>query len=165
AQLPGCARHPRRLPRLPGAVDGAHRPDAREAAAAEAFRLGLPKPKVVAVTVLTSLNVKALQEEVGIMESVTTRVLSWARLAQGCGLDGVVASPLEAAAVKKACGPDFTVITPGVRLRSQDTADQRRVTTPAEAVREGADYIVVGRPVIEAADPLRAAEEIVASLD
>ena len=135
---------------------------AREAAAEEASRHGVPRPRVVAVTVLTSLDEAALREEVGIPEPVQTRVLAWARLAKEAGLDGVVASPLEAAAIREACGEDFLIVTPGVRPSKASPGDQRRVLTPAEAVRAGADYLVVGRPVIAAPNPLRAAEEIVA---
>jgi orotidine-5'-phosphate decarboxylase len=137
---------------------------AAEAAAAEAARLGMPRPKVVAVTVLTSLDEQALREEVGIPESTLAVALRWALLAKECGLDGAVAAPLEAAAIKKACGPDFLLITPGVRPPGAPLGDQRRVMTPAEAVQAGADYIVVGRPVLQAADPVRAAAEIVAAL-
>ncbi|MGQ9511893.1 orotidine-5'-phosphate decarboxylase [Thermodesulfitimonas sp.] len=138
---------------------------AAEAAAAEAARLGIPRPKVVAVTVLTSLDEQALREEVGISESPLAVALRWALLAKECGLDGAVAAPLEAAAIKKACGPDFLLIAPGVRPLGAPLGDQRRVMTPGEAVRAGADYIVVGRPVLQAPDPVRAAAEIVKSLD
>lgn len=137
---------------------------AREAASTEALHLGVVPPKIIAVTVLTSLDERSLQEEVGISGTVAGRVIAWARLAQECGLDGVVASPLEASEIREACGPDFMIVTPGVRPGGDRTADQRRVMTPAAAVRAGADYIVVGRPVLEAPDPVRAAQEIVASL-
>lgn len=138
---------------------------AREAAAGEAGRLDVPPPKLVAVTVLTSLDDNVLANQIGIREPVQARVLAWARMAKECGLDGVVASSLEAAVIRKACGPDFIIITPGIRMQGSCTGDQRRVTTPAHAVREGADYIVVGRPVVEAEDPARVVKEIVASLD
>lgn len=137
---------------------------AAEAAAAEAARLGIPRPKVVAVTVLTSLEDRELREEVGIPESPVAVALRWALLAKERGLDGAVAAPREAAAIKKACGPEFLLITPGVRPPGAPLDDQRRVMTPGEAVRAGADYIVVGRPILRAPDPVRAAEEIVRSL-
>jgi orotidine-5'-phosphate decarboxylase len=138
---------------------------AREAAAAEADRLGVTPPKLVAVTVLTSLDEEALANQIGIREPLQARVIAWARMAQECGLDGVVASSLEAAAIRKACGPGFVIITPGIRMPGSHAGDQRRVATPAHAVREGADYIVVGRPVVEAEDPARAVKEIVDSLE
>ncbi|MEW6183727.1 MAG: orotidine-5'-phosphate decarboxylase [Bacillota bacterium] len=138
---------------------------AREAASTEALRLGIATPKIIAVTVLTSLDEKALQDEVGISGTVAEQVVVWARLARECRLDGVVASPQEAASVREACGPDFLIVTPGVRPDGSPLRDQRRVMTPAAAVKAGADYIVVGRPVLEAPDPLRAAQEIVDSLE
>ncbi|HIE13528.1 MAG TPA: orotidine-5'-phosphate decarboxylase [Desulfotomaculum sp.] len=138
---------------------------AGEAAVEEAARLGIPRPKLLAVTVLTSLDDHMLQEELGIKDTVKRRAVAWALLAKACGLDGVVASPWEAGDVKRACGKEFLVVTPGVRTPGFSLGDQKRVMMPAEAVRAGADYIVVGRPVIAAADPLKAAEEIVASLE
>ncbi len=138
---------------------------AREAAAGEADRLGVTPAKLVAVTVLTNLDEEVLANQIGIREPVQDRVLAWARMAQECGLDGVVASPFEAAVIKDACGPDFMVITPGIRMPGAYPGEQRRVATPARAVHEGADYIVVGRPILEAKDPARAAREIVASLE
>ncbi|MEW6769915.1 MAG: orotidine-5'-phosphate decarboxylase [Bacillota bacterium] len=137
---------------------------ARDAAADEAERRGLIRPRVVAVTVLTSLDETALREEVGIPEPVAVRALAWARLAQEAGLDGVVASAWETAAIRRACGRDFIIVTPGIRPQGSSPGDQCRVVKPAEAVQAGADYLVVGRPVTGAPDPVRAVREIVASL-
>ncbi|MEW6447066.1 MAG: orotidine-5'-phosphate decarboxylase [Bacillota bacterium] len=138
---------------------------ARDAAAEEAARLGVQRPKVVAVTVLTSIDDKVLREELGVNNAVEEQVVAWAQMARECGLDGVVASPWEAESVRKACGRDFLIITPGVRPAGSAVGDQKRVMTPAEAVRAGADYIVVGRPVIAGADPVKALTEILASLE
>lgn len=106
-----------------------------------------PRPKIWAVTVLTS------------QASGPELVIERAKLAQKGGADGVIASPLEIEGIKKACGKDFTVVTPGIRVEDRKD-DQKRVATPAAAVKAGADFIVVGRPIIEASDPARAAEMI-----
>ena len=96
------------------------------------------------------------------MRTLTEQVVYLAQLAQEAGLDGVVASPLEIEPIRKACGDNFLIVTPekGIRPKWAESDDQRRITTPAEAIRRGADYIVVGRPIIEADDPLEAAEMI-----
>jgi len=117
-------------------------------------------PKVVAVTVLTSLDRAALNE-LGLERDPGELVVSWARLAQRCGLAGVVTSAREAAAVRRACGDRMCIVTPGIRPVSSETDDQRRVLTPAEAIRAGADILVVGRPVTRAAEPGAAAQRIV----
>jgi len=136
---------------------------AREAADTAAMTNALPRPLVIAVTVLTSLSEKELAEEVGCARKAEAQVIALARLAQEAGLDGVVASVLEAAAIKDACGDDFTVITPGIRPAQADD-DQRRVATPAAAVEAGADYLVVGRPITQAEHPLAACEAILAEI-
>ncbi len=117
-------------------------------------------PRVVAVTVLTSLDGPAL-DELGLHQSPHDVVLGWARLAQACALAGVVASAREAAAVRRACGGGFLIVTPGIRPGTSDSDDQRRVLTPAEAIRAGSDILVVGRPVTRAPDPAAAARSIV----
>ena len=110
-----------------------------------------PKPKLIGVTVLTSLAGADL-DDLGIAGGHDAVVLRWAKLAQECGLDGVVCSPLEAAMLKSSLGKGFLTVTPGVRLaESQD--DQKRVSTPMQAIENGADYIVIGRPIIEAKNP------------
>lgn len=119
------------------------------------------RPRVVAVTVLTSLDSAALRE-LGVETPPEELVRAWAGLARECGLDGVVASAQEAAVLRRGFGTDFFIVTPGIRPASSPTDDQRRVVTPAEAVRAGADVLVVGRPITRAEDPLAAALSIVA---
>jgi orotidine-5'-phosphate decarboxylase len=136
---------------------------AREAADVAAMTNAMSRPLVIAVTVLTSLSEKELVGEIGFARPPREQVIMLARLAQEAGLDGVVASVLEAAAIKAACGPDFKVITPGIRLAQVDD-DQRRVATPAVAVEAGADFLVVGRPITQAENPLVACEVILAEI-
>lgn len=139
--------------------------EAAAAAAREgAEAAGRPAPLVVAVTVLTSLDDGAWQEELGLNRSVGETVTRWARLAREAGLDGVVASPREIEAVRAACGPGFAIVTPGLRPAGSPPGDQRRFLTPGEAWRRGADYLVVGRPVTAAPDPVAALEAIVAEI-
>lgn len=133
---------------------------ARAAAEEGAAAAGHPRPLVVAVTVLTSLDAAALRDELGVARAPRDQVLFWAEAALRAGLDGVVCSPGEAAAVRAACGPGFLLVTPGVRPAGAAAADQRRVATPAAAVAAGADYLVVGRPVIAAPDPAAAARRV-----
>jgi orotidine-5'-phosphate decarboxylase len=118
------------------------------------------KPLVIAVTVLTSISEEIAQSELGIGRPLAEQVVSLARLAQDAGCDGVVASPKEAAAIRQACGSDFVLVIPGVRPAGADLNDQKRVLTPGDAVKQGADYIVVGRPITAASDPLAAAKAI-----
>ncbi len=114
------------------------------------------RPTLLAVTVLTSLGEEALHRELLIEKPVAEVVAGYAQNAKTAGLDGVVCSPLEAGLVKKACGDDFYTVTPGIRYPSGDIGDQSRVTTPADAAAIGSDYIVVGRPITAAADPVAA---------
>jgi orotidine-5'-phosphate decarboxylase len=125
---------------------------------------GLRRPKVLAVTVLTSLNREDLKR-VGVLSGIENQVVRLARLAKEAGMDGVVASPQEIAPIRKECGRGFLIVTPGVRLRGKSWEDQKRVTTPEAAIRAGADYLVVGQPIREAADPVVAAREIVAAME
>ncbi|MCJ7440900.1 MAG: orotidine-5'-phosphate decarboxylase [Thermoanaerobaculaceae bacterium] len=120
-------------------------------------------PAVLAVTVLTSLDDGALAE-LGIPGGASGRVAAWAALAQRCGCAGVVCSPQEAAGLRSALGPGFLLVTPGVRPSGENRGDQRRVATPREAIAAGADLLVVGRPITAAADPVAAAEAIVAEM-
>ena len=115
--------------------------------------------RVLAVTVLTSLDAGHL-DQVGFAEPPEKLVLRLARLALECGLDGVVASPVEVAMLRAELGRAFLIVTPGIRPSGAELGDQVRVATPAEAVRNGADYIVVGRPITHAADPAAAARDI-----
>ncbi|HOV78487.1 MAG TPA: orotidine-5'-phosphate decarboxylase [Bacillota bacterium] len=137
---------------------------AAEAARDEAEKTGMSRPLVVAVTVLTSIGQDSFNNEVGFAGPVQDRVKAWALLAREAGLDGVVASPREIAAVKEVCGTDFVVITPGVRPAGAAAGDQQRTLAPGEAVRAGADYIVVGRPITAAPDPLKSAGEILGEI-
>ncbi len=135
-----------------------------EAAAAGARRgAGVAPPRVVAVTVLTSLDGTALAE-LEIPRQPVDLVASWARLAREAGLDGVVASAHEAATIRQDCGGGFLIVTPGIRPASSGIDDQRRVVTPAEAVRAGADILVVGRPITGADDPVEAARSILGEM-
>jgi orotidine-5'-phosphate decarboxylase len=131
---------------------------AAQAAAATAAKLGRPAPLVIGVTVLTSMDEPTLKS-VGVVRALDEHVVTLARMAKEAGLDGVVASPLETAAIREACGAGFTIVTPGIRGASAgaDRNDQHRTMGPAEAVRAGASYIVVGRPIIGASDPRAAA--------
>ena len=138
---------------------------AARAAAAAADRLGRPRPLLIGVTVLTSMDDDTLRQ-VGVSRPLMEQVVTLAEMAKAAGLDGVVASPLETAAIRARCGADFLVVTPGIRGASAgaDKNDQNRTMGPAEAVRAGASYIVVGRPIIAAADPRQAAEAIAREL-
>lgn len=118
------------------------------------------RPRLLAVTILTSSTQKTLQA-VGIEHPLEQMVLRLAKLARDCGMDGVVASPLEIEAIRAACGPGFLIVTPGVRPAFASVDDQKRIMTPAEAVKAGADYLVIGRPIARADDPAAAAELIV----
>jgi orotidine-5'-phosphate decarboxylase len=117
-------------------------------------------PIVIAVTQLTSTDQTVLNEEIGIAGTVEEAVLRYARIAQTAGLHGVVASPLEVRLIKEACGEPFITVTPGIRPAGADSHDQSRVLTPGEAIRQGSDYIVVGRPITKASSPRQAAEAI-----
>jgi orotidine-5'-phosphate decarboxylase len=121
------------------------------------------RPRLLAVTILTSSTMETLRQ-VGIEHSVQDMVVRLARLAKASGMDGVVASPLEIGLIREACGPDFLIVTPGVRPVFAAADDQKRIMTPAEAVSSGADYLVIGRPIAKAADPVLAAECIAAEI-
>ena len=136
---------------------------AREAVARAAKEEGKPRPLLVAVTVLTSLSADDLVA-IGVAGAPEAQVLRLARLAQANGLDGVVCSAQEAAALRAACGPDFKLVAPGIRPAGNAAHDQARVMTPQAAVAAGADYLVIGRAITAAADPLLALKEINATL-
>jgi len=124
---------------------------------------GGKRARVLAVTILTSSNEETLRE-VGIDLPVSEMVVKLAMLAKKAGIDGVVASPLEIPLIRAACGSDFLIVTPGVRPAFSLMDDQKRVMSPAEAVRAGADYLVIGRPISAAKDPITAAEVIVSEI-
>lgn len=140
-------------------------PEMMQAAAQSAEKTakaaGLPKPKVIGVTLLTSLSEQELGgflfvDGVSVQEYVQHLALQ----AKKAGLDGVVCSAQEAEAIREACGPDFLLITPGIRPAGSDEQDQSRVISPAQALKNGSDYLVIGRPITGASDPLSAAQRI-----
>jgi len=135
-----------------------------DAVADEAVKAGVERPGVLGVTLLTSVPADVLHDELAVSRAVPDHVIALARLAQDCGLAGVVASAQEARMVRNACGVGFTIVTPGIRPRDAALADQRRVTTPAEALALGSDYIVVGRPILDAPDRAAACRAIVDEL-
>lgn len=132
--------------------------------AVEAARQSPARPMILAVTVLTSLSDSDLQE-VGISGPVLSHVLRLGALARAAGCDGVVASALEAAELRRELGEGFAIVTPGVRPAGSAAGDQVRVVTPHDAIAAGATHIVVGRPIIGSADPAKAAAEIVAEME
>ena len=119
------------------------------------------RPRLIAVTQLTSTDQKAMEEELLIHEPMAEVVMHYAENAKKAGLDGVVCSPLEAGVVHERCGADFLTVTPGIRLAGDAKGDQKRVMTPADAAKIGSDYIVVGRSITRAADPVAAYRECV----
>jgi orotidine-5'-phosphate decarboxylase len=130
------------------------------AAVHERYAAREDRPLLLAVTVLTSSDEQTLRE-IGIDRSVEEMVVRLARLAREAGMDGVVASPREVETIRRTCGEDFVIVTPGVRPSFAATDDQVRIATPGAAVAAGADYLVVGRPISQAQDPLQAAGSIV----
>ena len=130
---------------MEAAIEGLTRPDGT-------------RPMLIAVTQLTSTDQETMERDLLINAPIAEVVMHYAGVAKSAGLDGVVCSPLEAGAVHERCGNDFVTVTPGVRFADGDIGDQKRVMTPAEAKRIGSDYIVVGRPITAAADPVAAYE-------
>lgn len=126
---------------------------AREAIEHESAQRGLEQPRLIAVTVLTSLTANDLVET-GVNAPPHDQVLRLATLAESCGLDGVVCSPQEASLLRTRFGKDFLLVTPGIRLATGTRDDQERIATPETAIRDGADYLVIGRPITQADDPL-----------
>lgn len=124
----------------------------------------LKRPLVIAVTQLTSTSQSVLNTEIGLSGSVEEAVVRYAKLAKQAGLGGVVASPQEVQIIKAACGNDFKTITPGIRPAGAALNDQSRIMTPSEALKQGTDYMVIGRPLTAAADPRAALEAIIKEL-
>ena len=133
-----------------------------EAALEGLARPGGSRPLLIAVTQLTSISQERMERELLIDRPLEQVVMHYAKNAAGAGLDGVVCSPLEAGKVHEGCGGSFLTVTPGVRFADGETGDQARVTTPARARELGSDYIVVGRPILQAADPVAAYRRCVA---
>ncbi len=137
---------------------------AGERARAAAAAAGLPLPRVIAVTVLTSLDAAALSA-VGLAGTPREAALRLALLARQAGLDGVVCSPEEIEAIRSACGPEFLLVVPGIRPAGSEAGDQKRIATPGAAARAGADLLVIGRPITGSPDPVAAARSIAAEID
>jgi orotidine-5'-phosphate decarboxylase len=133
---------------------------AREAANEKAAELGISKPILLGVTVLTSINEGTFQQNFGSQRRLMDQVAYLAELSRDAGLFGVVASAQEIKVIRQVCGDDFVIVTPGIRPRWAATDDQQRIMTPGEAIAAGADYIVVGRPITTALDPVRAVERV-----
>ena len=131
-----------------------------ESAKATAKSLGIPKPLILAVTVLTSMDETMLQE-VGVQGPIFEEVGRLALLAMKAGVDGVVASPKEIGLIRERCGKDFLIVTPGIRHPDDKKDDQKRTLSPKEAIAAGADYLVIGRPIKEAPHPLEAVKKII----
>jgi len=126
----------------------------------------LPKPKLLGITILTSIDEAYFKDLFGdVKRTIEEQVVFLARLAQSAGLDGVVASPQEIESIRKYCGKDFLIVTPGIRTEGEMIDDQARTMTPARAIKAGADFIVVGRPIIAAKDPLNAAKNIIKEIE
>jgi orotidine-5'-phosphate decarboxylase len=131
----------------------------------EAQRLGQPEPITLAVTVLTSINQEGLEKEMFVRDmQIQDLVVRWAVMAQECGIKGVVCSPREITAIRRACGKDFKIVTPGIRPAWSEANDQKRITTPRQALDMGADYMVIGRPIVKAGNPVEAALKIIDEL-
>ena len=134
---------------------------AAEALHKESERLGVERPKLIAITVLTSIN---QAEWCGALK-ISEQVVEFARQAKAAGLDGVVASPQEARLIREACGENFLIVTPGIRPAGADINDQQRISTPTIALRNGATHLVIGRPIRAAKSPREAALKILAEID
>lgn len=133
--------------------------------AVQTFSTGTGKrPRLIAVTVLTSHSQEMISKEIGIKRKIQDEVLHLAQLAQKAGLDGIVCSPQETSMIRRKFGKDFLIVTPGVRPAGSSTGDQQRIETPEKAVKAGADHIVVGRPITQATDPRQAAADILAAI-
>lgn len=136
-----------------------------EASKKLSFALGISKPLILGVTLLTSINQEILEKEIGIKKSLEEQVVHLAKLAEAAGLDGVVASPWEIKALRAACVEGFVILTPGIRPAGKSDDDQKRVTTPQEAIKLGADFIVIGRSITNATNPVKASQEILKKME
>ena len=136
-----------------------------EASKKSSFALGSSKPLILGVTLLTSINQEILEKEIGIKKSLEEQVVHLAKLAEAAGLDGVVASPWEIKALRAACVEGFVILTPGIRPAGKSDDDQKRVTTPQEAIKLGADFIVIGRSITNATNPVKASQEILKKME
>lgn len=130
-----------------------------------AAQRGTSPTKLIGVTVLTSTDQHMFQTEIGFTGEISEKVLSWADLVQSAGLDGVVASAQEAEMIKNKCGSDFLIVTPGIRPKSSEKNDQKRVMDPEQAITKGATHLVVGRPITKAENPAQSAEIILKEME
>jgi len=131
-----------------------------EGSRAAAKSLGIPKPLILAVTILTSMDEETLKE-VGVQGPLLEEVGRLAHLSMRAGVDGVVASPKEIGIIRQQCGEKFLIVTPGIRHPSDKRDDQKRTLSPKEAITAGANYLVIGRPIKEAKDPIEAVQKII----
>ncbi len=138
---------------------------AADAVEEESKVVGVNKPLILGVTVLTSISQQIFEQEVGINRSIADHVVHLAKIAQSAGLPGVVSSPWEITPIRESCGDDLLIVTPGVRPKWAAANDQERIMTPKEAIERGASYLVVGRPITAAKDPVEAARLIVAEME
>ena len=136
---------------------------AAEAVQDEAAKLGIERPKLLAVTVLTSIDEQSWQE-IGGKYSIAETVQRLAKLAKEAGVDGTVSSPYEAKAIREMNGPDFLIVTPGIRPTFAVANDQKRFTTPSQALQDGASHLVIGRPITKADNPKEAVRKILAEI-
>ena len=128
-------------------------------------KLAIRKPIILGVTLLTSINQEILEKEIGIKKRLEEQVVHLAKLAKAAGLDGVVASPWEIKEIRKACGEDFVILTPGIRPTGKSSDDQKRIMTPHEAIKLGANFIVIGRPIRNAANPIETVKKILKEME
>jgi len=127
-------------------------------------KCGRKRPKVIGVTILTSISEECLHQELNVQIPLLEQVVNLAKLAQEAGLDGIVASPLEVAAIRKLVGRDLLIIAPGIRPAGTAAGDQKRAATPRQAIENGADYLVVGRPITQSKQPRKVVEDILNEL-
>ncbi|MDP8262654.1 MAG: orotidine-5'-phosphate decarboxylase [Candidatus Ancaeobacter aquaticus] len=129
------------------------------------LKKGVTMPSILGVTCLTSLNDEILKNELNIRRQIKKQVVHLAKLAKNAGLNGVVASAQEIRTIRRACGKDFIILTPGIRPEWSQSGDQKRTMTPIEAIRAGSDYLVIGRPVLAHSDPKKALKMIIAEIE
>jgi len=138
---------------------------AAEASKKISLALGVRKPLILGVTLLTSVNQEILEKEIGVKKKLEEQVVHLAKLAKAAGLDGVVASPREIKEIRRSCGEDFVILTPGIRSAGKSSDDQKRVMTPQEAIKLGSDFLVIGRPIRNASNPVEAAKKILREME
>lgn len=138
---------------------------AAEASEKISLASGVRKPLILGVTLLTSINQEILEKDLGIKRRLGEQVVHLAKLAKAAGLDGVVASSREIKEIRKACGKDFIILTPGIRPAGKSSDDQKRIMTPGEAIKLGADFLVIGRPIRNASNPVEATKEILREME